>query len=280
MRSLLRWSGRIALVLLVLLAAAAGTVYFLTEVMLRPDPPDVAIAVPPHGDPVEGARLGFVYGCRTCHLADMRGQVLFQEDFMFRIVAPNVSAALQEYGDEDLVRLLRTNIRRNGRAAVAMPIRAFQRMDDETVGHLLAWLRTIEPVAAEPLPETSLHVPMRGAILAGILPIEDILGNAPESPEVLADRHHPDRGRRLLQGACGECHGVDFAGGPDMGAPALAIVRAYTLEQFTRLMREGTTLAGTDSASGLMSGVARARFSHLTDEEIEAMWRHASGRAH
>lgn len=279
MRTFLRWSARIALGLVVLLAIAAATVYFLTESMLRPDPPEVALAVPPHGDAAEGARLGFVYGCRTCHLEDMRGQELFQEDFLFRIVAPNVSVALQEYSDAELVHLLRTNIRRSGRVALGMPARAFQRLDDETVGHLLAWLRKVPPVETELLPESSLYLPVRGAILGGAYPIEDIRGDPPESPVVLADRNHPDRGRRLLQGVCGECHGVDLAGGEEMGAPALAIIRGYTLEQFTRLMREGTTLAGTDSESGLMSGVARVRFSHLDDDEIAAMWRHASGRA-
>lgn len=274
MRTILRWSGRIALVLVALLAVAAAAVYVVTESMLRTDPPAVALQVPAHGDAEVGARLAFVFGCRTCHQADMRGQVLFQEDLMFRVVAPNVSVAVQDYSDAELVRLLRTNTRRNGRVAVGMPAQAFQRLDDETVGHLLAWLRTLTPVAAEPLPATQLYLPVRGAILAGAYPIDEIRGNPPEAAAVLADRHHPDRGRRLLQGVCGECHGTDFAGSEGMGAPALAVARAYSLEQFRRLMREGIVLAGTDSASGLMSGVARARFAHLADDEIEAMWRH------
>jgi hypothetical protein len=36
-------------------------------------------------------------------------------------------------------------------------------------------------------------------------------------------------------------------------------------------MRTGKTLAGTESATGLMSGVARGRFSHFTDDEIAAL---------
>ena len=36
-------------------------------------------------------------------------------------------------------------------------------------------------------------------------------------------------------------------------------------------MREGRTKAGAESASGLMSEVARARFSHLTDDEVTAL---------
>jgi ABC-type cobalamin transport system ATPase subunit len=36
-------------------------------------------------------------------------------------------------------------------------------------------------------------------------------------------------------------------------------------------MRTGVTLAGTESASGLMSSVARQRFSHFSDDEIAAL---------
>jgi hypothetical protein len=36
-------------------------------------------------------------------------------------------------------------------------------------------------------------------------------------------------------------------------------------------MRTGMTIAGRESATGLMSSVARLRFSHFTDEEIGAL---------
>ena len=53
--------------------------------------------------------------------------------------------------------------------------------------------------------------------------------------------------------------------------PPLSIARAYNDQQFLRLLHEGKTLAGTDSATGMMSGVARERFSVLTTEEVAAI---------
>jgi hypothetical protein len=50
---------------------------------------------------------------------------------------------------------------------------------------------------------------------------------------------------------------------------------AYSLAQFTRLMREGVPLDGRDL--GLMTSVAQGRFSNFTDTEIAAL--HAYVRA-
>lgn len=81
-------------------------------------------------------------------------------------------------------------------------------------------------------------------------------------------------GARLGQVVCGECHGVDLAGYPEDGTPGLQAVKAYSADAFDRLLREGTTKAGGDSASGLMSSVARYRFPALRDDEIRDLKRY------
>ena len=53
--------------------------------------------------------------------------------------------------------------------------------------------------------------------------------------------------------------------------PMLSLAKAYTDEQFARLMRTGEVLAGGTSASGLMTGVAKYRFNAMTDAEIQAL---------
>jgi mono/diheme cytochrome c family protein len=80
-----------------------------------------------------------------------------------------------------------------------------------------------------------------------------------------------DRGRHLALTACSECHGIEFAGFPEEGSPPLLVAKAYSEAEFTRLMREGLTRTGAESASGLMTEVARERFVHFTDEEIAAL---------
>ncbi len=52
--------------------------------------------------------------------------------------------------------------------------------------------------------------------------------------------------------------------------PTLAIVAAYSLDDFTRLMRTGTALGGRE-LNEMMTGVARGRTAYLTDEEIAAL---------
>ena len=89
----------------------------------------------------------------------------------------------------------------------------------------------------------------------------------------------PNRGlgRHLALIACTECHGRHFEGDPQIKAPPLAIAKAYTPEQFATLMRTGNTLAGKASQTGLMSEVARARFSHLRPEEVRALYEWLTG---
>lgn len=77
------------------------------------------------------------------------------------------------------------------------------------------------------------------------------------------------RGEYLAMTACNECHGLDLRGSnvePDIAPPDLAIVGAYTWDEFNRLMDEGVPRDGRASL-GLMTTVARDRFAHFTPEE-------------
>jgi hypothetical protein len=58
----------------------------------------------------------------------------------------------------------------------------------------------------------------------------------------------------------------------------LVVAKAYTLEQFTRLMRTGEVAAGGKSKTGLMSGVAAYRYPVLTDAEIGALKQYLDSR--
>jgi hypothetical protein len=64
---------------------------------------------------------------------------------------------------------------------------------------------------------------------------------------------------------------MDLTGAAQDGVPALHVAKAYSAREFERLLREGITKAGGDSATGMMSAVARYRFSALHGEEIDAL---------
>ena len=85
-------------------------------------------------------------------------------------------------------------------------------------------------------------------------------------------------GRYIAVLACGECHGLDQKGSPDGGTPNLAVAKAYSLEEFTHLMRTGEAKGGRKIRS-LMAGTARRRFSVFSDAEISALKSYLDARA-
>lgn len=171
---------------------------------------------------------------------------------------------------------MRAATKADGRLAVSMPNKAHQRLNDQELADLWAYIHSLPEVEDE-LPATSIRPLARIGIVTGEYDVDDLRADAPESAMVLADRQHPDPGRRMLQLACGECHGVHMAGFPEDAVPPLAVLKGYSQEQFVRLMHEGKTAAGVDSASGMMSRVARHRFSILTEDEVRAMKEYIDG---
>ena len=88
------------------------------------------------------------------------------------------------------------------------------------------------------------------------------LDASPDDPEVY--------GKYIAMTSCPECHGPELRGWPDDNVPSLAIVAAYSLEDFTALLRTGEPIGGREL--DLMAEVATKRFSHFTDSEIAALY--------
>lgn len=258
--------------LAVLLLLAFAGLYLYTERALRVPLPAVALGTLPSGDAVEGARLASILGCNGCHAPDLGGEVFVDIPNVARLVAPNLTRLRGVYEPATFLRLMRAGTKADGRLAMVMPNKAHQRLTDRQLADLYAYFLAVPPVEREH-PPSRLRPLGRLGIALGEFDLEDMQADPPESPLVMADRNEADRGRHLALTVCSECHGIDLAGYPEDGSPPLLIAKAYGDAEFARLMREGLTRAGTESASGLMSEVARARFIHLTDEEIAALKR-------
>lgn len=273
MDELLRW-GRRVLVGLGALAFALGVAYagvhLYTERALRVAPANAPLGRLPAGNAEEGGRLARVLGCRGCHDADLGGRVFADIPNVARLVAPNLTRLRADYDEDDFLRLMRAGAKQDGSLALVMPNKSHQRLTDQQLADLYAYLHSA-PDSGRELPPTQLRPLGRLGIVLGEYDLEDLRADAPESAAVLADRGEADRGRHLALVACGECHGLDLAGAPGDGTPPLVVAKAYSEAEFIRLMREGVTKAGTESASGLMSRVARSRFAHLTDAEVAAL---------
>jgi mono/diheme cytochrome c family protein len=253
-----------------LLGMALLGVYLYTERAMRVAPPSVALGQLPAGDVSAGARLTVVLGCRGCHMEDLGGQVFVDIPNVARLVAPNLTQLRSTYDHEAFLRLMRAGTKADGRLALVMPNKAHQRLTDRQLADLFAYFRSVPPVERS-LPTSTLRPLGRLGIALGEYDLDDMRADPPESPVVLADRKESDLGRHLALVTCSECHGIDFAGFPEEGSPPLLIAKAYSKDEFTRLMREGLTKTGAESASGLMTEVARTRFVHFTDEEIASL---------
>lgn len=272
-----RWLRRIALALAaVLLLAVVGwiVVYVQSErIRQRVYPlPRVDVSIPTDAASIaEGERLARVRGCfGGCHGKRAEGAVMFDEPAIARIVAPNLTAAIARYTDQQLATIIREGLRPDGRSVIVMPAEAFGVMDDADLGRTIAFLKTLPPVAG-PGPDIRLGPLGRLGIALGQLhSVRQDIERAVPPPA--ASGAQAERGRYLARSICGECHGTGLRGdsNPDFTSPNLRIVMAYSPDAFSALMRTGKALGGRELR--LMSAVSRERLMHLTDDEIAALY--------
>jgi cytochrome c553 len=222
----------------------------------------------------EGERLARTRGCFGCHGPALEGRVFMDEPWVARIVAPNLTRAVPEYSDAELERLVRRGVRRDGKGVWVMASNMYYHLSDDDLAAIVAYLRSLPPRDGPPM-EMEVRPLGRVGLAIGQFPAitEEIDAAA---PRMAVERGDPIAfGRYLATTSCTECHGAALEGYDD--TPDLRIAAAYTAEQFEKLMRTGLALGDRDT--GFMSGVARGRFSHFTDEEVAALYAYLRRRA-
>jgi mono/diheme cytochrome c family protein len=257
----------------VLCIAACIVIYAMAERVLRRTYPVPAIAmtIPVDADSIrEGERLARVRGCVDCHGKSGAGVVIFDNPKIARIVAPNLTAAVRRYSDGQLATIVRQGLRPDGRSVFVMPAQAFAVMNDADLGRIIAYLKTLPPAEGPAGSSTVGPLGLVGVALGELHTARQLIERTVPPPP--AANPQAEVGRYLARSTCAECHGTGLQGesNPDFTSPNLRIVLAYSPEAFSRLMRTGTALG--DRELRVMSGVARARFSQLTDDEIAALY--------
>jgi mono/diheme cytochrome c family protein len=274
-KRVLKWIG-ITLGALVILAGVA--IYGVSEYRMRQtfDIAAAPITVPTDSSAIAAGRhILETRGCAGCHGPGLSGRVFFDEPWLARLIAPNVPKAIRAYSDPELARLLRHGVRPNGRGVAVMPSSMFYHLDDEDLSALIAYLRTLPETEGKQLPPNSMRLLARIGLTVGQYKVEprEIAHDAPRAPK---GPEPAALGRYIAMSSCTECHGQRLQG-EARGAPALMIVGGYTPSQFARLMREGVPKDGKERKT--MSPVARGRFSHFTEEEVNALYAYLAGRA-
>ena len=237
-----------------------------------PSPPVVSAPMPPAGDPVEGLRVATRVGCNGCHGPHGAGEVFQENPELGRIVAPNLTQRRTLYDDAALTALLREGRTHDGHVPWGMPIKMFQHLSDREVRDITAWLRGLPSVDNPTLPAGQWSESLIKTTNDGTHPwLVDMVPDPGHEPATAPPTQALALGRHLAYTSCTECHAWDLNGWEGDPAPSLVVAKAYTLEQFTRLMRTGEIAAGGKSKTGMMSGVAAYRYKELSDAEIAAL---------
>lgn len=272
-----RWLRRVGIALgamVALAGLAAVAVYVGSERIIdrRHPLPEDTVSVPEDAASIDaGRRLAALYGCTNgCHGRNGEGVLFIDDPAVARLVAPSLAAAVRRYSVPELVTILRHGLRPDGTSVLVMPAQCFTWLTDEDVGRIIAYLRTL-PAGAGPAAVRSVGPIGRLGLVSGkFRTAAQLLAEGVAPPEARTDpaRH----GRYLARTICAECHGLDLHGdsNPEFSSPDLRVVAAYSPEQFAHLMRTGQPIG--DRRLGVMRVRARQNLSHLTDEEIAALY--------
>ncbi|MBA4013450.1 MAG: hypothetical protein C0481_16425 [Phenylobacterium sp.] len=265
--------GAIALTTLVVVA-----LWIWSEVRITrryPLAPEVAQAAPAHAV-VEGRRLSKLYGCTSCHGADLQGKVYNPNPRLVRNHAPNLTLAAARYSDEQLAQAIRQGVRPNdGRALWGMPAQTLMHLTSEELAAVLAFVRSHQPAGA-PTPPESAGWRARWAVMTGALDEPRRVARARVTPAIDLGPELA-AGRHIARTVCSECHGADLGGDDVEGGPDLRVVGAYDAEAFDTLMRTGVPPGGRHL--GIMTLVARSDSKVFTPAEVAALYAYLSARA-
>jgi mono/diheme cytochrome c family protein len=228
----------------------------------------------------EGGRLAHVLGCQHCHGEGLQGRLFFDEPHVARLYAPNLTLLAREASDEQLAQAIRQGVLHDGRGGFAMPSQAFVALTDEELGEVLGFIRSL-PVAGERTPPLDVGLLGRIGIATGEFePAPVMVARARRATAFEAGAAFA-AGRHTALVACSECHGPELAGSPSRGdvhsPPDLTLATGYPAETFRGFLRSGRAIG--DRELSLMSETARARFTYLTDAEIDGLYAYLAARA-
>lgn len=220
----------------------------------------------------EGARLARIAHCGDCHGENLKGKIFEEAKPLATLVAPNLTQVIPTYSNEEVVRLLRYGVKKNGQSIFIMPAFMYHELKEESVSKIIAYLRTLKPEPSEPdLPaKSSFKFLGRLLLIQGeVAPIADMIQPDSEGKYVDCDTSAVSFGQYLAMSTCTSCHGTDLKGVEGLG-PNLIIAAAYKKEEFFKLIRTGVALG--DRKLDLMSFITKNYLSHLNDKEINSIY--------
>lgn len=287
MRRALTWLGILVVALLVVAAALLAYVWFASESMLakRYDRAGQAVSVP--DDPAsiaEGKRLATARGCTECHGADLGGAVV--DAGIAKFWGPNLTsdphgaaARLPDPASWELA--VRHGIGGDGRPLLMMPAQELVRLPDDELGAIIAYARSVPPVARPAQPK-ELPILARALGVFGLFPlvpatiVDHALSEAPKPPRGPTAAY----GEHLAKMACVGCHGDGLSGGRIPGTPpSIPVVANLTMDPETGLgrwsladFRAAIRTSKRPDGTAIDPFMPAKSFAALDDVELAALW--------
>ena len=282
-RFILRWLGRVAVVVLGLLAAGAAGIYGLSERKLR-----ARFAVPEHrlvvsedaATVARGEHVATVRGCVDCHGPGFVGNTILDQPMIGRVAGPNLTLGGRgaDLEARDWDRAVRHSVRPDCKPLVFMPSHEFTVLTDEDLGAIVAYARSVPPVRRA-APSTYAGPMLRLMYVAGkleLLAANEIDHARAHEPRLTAEPTVA-YGKYLASGCTG-CHGEGLSGGKIPGAPpewgpaaniTPAGIGKWSATDFATALRTGRRPDGSAIDSTLMP-IRLLR--HMDDVELTALY--------
>ncbi len=275
---LFKWIGIVLGGLVVIAAVAVGVLYAIGNARLtkKYDVQPESLAIPTDQASVELGKKWATALCTGCHGTDFSGKPMVDDRTIGYFAAPNLTSGEggsgSEFTDADWVLAIRHGVDPEGSALIGMPSMNFYYLNDQDLGAIIAYIKTIPPVDRD-LGDANLSFMGKALLGAGvfgqdILPSEKFAHTGPR-PSVVAPAANPEYGEYLVRiEGCRDCHGEDLTGGksaepgarhaPDITSNGF--IRTWSQEHFVKAAR---TLTGR--------GMPWAILKPLDDTELDAI---------
>jgi len=279
-KKILKWIGIVLGGLIILAAVLVGVLYAMANARLtkKYDVQVESVVIPTDQAAIEQGKKWATVLCADCHGADFSGKPLVDDKTVGFVPAPNLTSgeggAGGEFTDADWILALRHGVDpHEGRAFIGMPSMNFYYVNDQDLGAIIAYIKSVPPVDHE-MGEPNLSFMGKVILGAGgfgknILPAE-VINHTGTRPSAVAPGINVEYGGYLVQiEGCRDCHGEDLTGGksPEPGAPRAPDITSggvggeWSQETFITSVR---TMNG--------KGMPWAILKPLDDSELEAIF--------
>ena len=263
MKKILKWTGIVLGGLIGLTLLTGLALYPSGKEKLTRSYPNISVEsvnIPTDNDSItHGEHIAIVWGCTTCHGADLSGMLLTNDPILGTIPASNLTAGKggigNSYTDTDWVRAIRHGIKPNSQVEIFM--NDYSILSDQDLGDLIAYLKQIQPVNSE---LRALHLgpvaPLAPAI-GFLTPPAELINHSEQRPADPVAGATIEYGRYMFT-ICSECHGNNLANN----------LEGWTQGDFIQVVRTGVLPNGRQ----LPGAMTPKTFGEMNDTELTALW--------